>query len=50
MGWIRKGERDRALGVDSPIPTQVVSNEEFLPRPQNARQKKVESLTMEWGT
>ncbi len=47
--WIRKGDRDRALGVDSPIPTQVVSNEEFLPRPQTEKQKQVESLTMEMG-
>lgn len=49
MGWITKGERDRRLGVDSPIPTQVVSNEEFIPRPQTKRQKQVESLIMEWG-
>jgi len=48
--WIRKGDRDRTLGVDSPIPTQVVSNEEFLPRPQTEKQKQVESLTMEMGT
>src|SRR5439155_7113078 len=32
-------------GVDSPIPTQVVSNEEFIPRPQTADQKRVEILT-----
>lgn len=50
MGWIRKGDRDRALGVDSPIPTQVVSNEEFIPRPQTRIQKQVEDLTMEMGT
>ena len=48
--WIRKGERDRMMGVDSPIPTQVVSNEEFIPRPQTEKQKQVESLIMEWGT
>jgi uncharacterized protein len=42
--WIRKVTRDRAKGVDSPIPTQVVSNEEFTPRPQNAAQKQVEQL------
>ena len=47
--WIRKGHRDRALDIDSPIPTQVVSNEEFLPRPQTEKQKQVESLTMEMG-
>lgn len=33
--WIPKWQRDREKGVDSPMPTQVVSNEEFLPRPQN---------------
>jgi uncharacterized protein len=48
--WIRKGDRDRAVGVDSPIPTQVVSNEEFIPRPQTEKQKQVETLTMQMGT
>lgn len=42
--WIRKFKRDRKKGVDSPMPTQVVSNEEFIPRPQNERQKQVEHL------
>ena len=32
--WIPKWQRDRKKGVDSPMPTQVVSNEEFIPRPQ----------------
>ena len=31
--WIPKWQRDRKKGVDSPVPTQVVSNEEFIPRP-----------------
>ncbi|HSE99003.1 MAG TPA: hypothetical protein VLD57_12115, partial [Blastocatellia bacterium] len=31
-------------GVDSPMPTQVVSNEEFEPRPQTPKQKQVEHL------
>jgi predicted TIM-barrel fold metal-dependent hydrolase len=31
-------------GVDSPMPTQAVSNEEFVPRPQTQRQKHVEHL------
>ncbi len=47
--WVRKGDRDRAVGVDSPVPTQVVSNEEFLPRPQTQKQRQVENLTMEMG-
>ncbi len=42
--WIRKGDRDIRKGVDSPVPTQVVSNEEFIPRPQNPRQRQVEHL------
>ena len=36
--WVRKHERDRRKGVDSPMPTQVVSNEEIYPRPQNLKQ------------
>ena len=36
--WVPKWQRDEAKGVDSPIPTQVVSNEEIWPRPQNAKQ------------
>lgn len=42
--WIRKGERDRRKGVDSPMPTQLVSNEELIPRRQTAEQKRVEHL------
>lgn len=42
--WIPKALRDWKKGVDSPMPTQAVSNEEFLPRPQSEPQKKVEHL------
>jgi hypothetical protein len=42
--WIRKAIRDMKKGVDSPMPTQVVSNEEFEPRPQTEQQKHMESL------
>jgi len=42
--WIPKWKRDRDKGIDSPMPTQVVSNEEFIPRPQNPQQKQVEAL------
>ena len=45
--WIPKWERDRKKGVDSPVPTQAVSTEEFIPRPQTARQRQVEILTAE---
>ena len=42
--WIPKWVRDRKKGVESAVPTQVVSNEEFIPRPQTKQQKQVESL------
>ncbi len=45
--WIRKAERDRRKNVDSAIPTQVVSNEEFIPRPQNERQARMEQIITE---
>lgn len=45
--WIPKWHRDRKKGVDSPVPTQVVSNEEFIPRPQNRKQAQVETLIQE---
>ncbi len=43
--WVPKWQRDQQKGVDSPIPTQVVSNEEFIPRPQTEQQRQVEYLT-----
>lgn len=42
--WVRKYQRDRKKGVISPLPTQVVSNEEINPRPQSEPQKHVEHL------
>src|SRR5262249_38074708 len=42
--WIPKYVRDKKKGVDSPMPTQVVSNEEFTPRPQTPAQKQIEHL------
>src|ERR1043165_5650691 len=42
--WIRKIERDLKKDVDSPLPTQAVSNEEFVPRPQ-----QLEGLIREMG-
>ena len=47
--WIPKYKRDAQKGVDSPIPTQVVSNEEFTPRPQSKKQQEVEYLIGKWG-
>jgi predicted TIM-barrel fold metal-dependent hydrolase len=42
--WIPKWQRDQNKGVDSPVPTQAVSNEEFVPRPQTKQQKQWEKL------
>lgn len=47
--WIPKGLRDVKKGVDSPMPTQVVSNEEFIPRRQSEPQKHVEYLIGQMG-
>lgn len=45
--WIRKALRDFRKGVDSPMPTQAVSNEEFIPRRQSEPQQRVENLIRE---
>ncbi len=42
--WIPKWQRDEKKGVDSPIPTQALSNEEYVPRPQTKQQKQWETL------
>src|SRR6266852_655716 len=42
--WIRKALQDHRKGVATPMPTQAVSNEEFMPRPQSEPQKQVEQL------
>ncbi len=47
--WIRKGERDRRKGIDTAIPTQIVSNEEFMPRRQNVLQKEWEARAQQAG-
>ena len=44
--WIRKSRKDRLTGKNLPLPTQVVSNEEYYPMPQSADQKKVENLIL----
>ena len=43
MAWIKKNIRDAAEGIDTPIPTQIVSNEEFTPLAQTPDQAKVEA-------
>ncbi len=44
--WIRKSRKDQLTGVRTPLPTQVVSNEEFEPMPQTMDQRKVEELLL----
>jgi len=41
-GWVHKCDVDEYTGRHLPIPTQVVSNEEFIPPPQTRKQKMVE--------
>lgn len=45
--WIPKWVRDQKKGIETPMPTQAVSNEEYVPRPQNRDQARVEALTWE---
>ena len=42
--WVPKWRRDQKKHVDSPMPTQVCSNEEFIPRRQNEPQARIEQL------
>ena len=46
-GWIRKCDLDDYLGRHLPIPTQVVSNEEYYPIPQTRKQQAVEHHLLE---
>jgi uncharacterized protein len=48
-GWVRKHELDDYLDRHLPIPTQVVSNEEFIPLPQTRKQRAVENELLETG-
>ena len=41
-GWAHKCDVDDYLDRHLPIPTQVVSNEEYYPLPQTQQQKAVE--------
>jgi predicted TIM-barrel fold metal-dependent hydrolase len=45
--WIRKNRKDQLAGINLPLPTQVISNEEFLPMPQTLDQQRVEQLILE---
>ena len=45
--WVRKWGRDVETDGFSPLPTQVVSNEEYLPLPQTREQARVAALLQE---
>jgi len=40
--WVRKSDLDAWLDRHLPVPTQVISNEEYLPIPQTSRQRLLE--------
>jgi uncharacterized protein len=42
--WVRKWRRDAGTDGFSPLPTQVVSNEEYIPLAQTAEQARVAAL------
>src|SRR4051794_9429287 len=41
--WVRKCELDAQADAPSPIPTRIVSNEEFVPLPQTSEQQEFEA-------
>lgn len=45
--WIKKSKKDQQADGMSPVPTQIVSNEEFPPLPQTPDQKAVEQKVNE---
>jgi uncharacterized protein len=45
--WIRQCDLDADSDFRSPIPTRIVSNEEFVPPPQSPQQKQVEARLAE---
>ena len=48
-GWVRKCELDDYLDRHLPIPTQVVSNEEYIPLSHTKEQQAVEHRLLELG-
>ena len=45
--WQKKNHKDWRTGLASPLPTQIVGNEEIVPMPQTADQKRVEARIFE---
>jgi hypothetical protein len=50
MSWLRKHDHDLAIDGFSPIPLQIVSNEEYLPLPPTAEQQRVALRLRELST
>ena len=55
MGWLDPDELRQLLPAEttaflSPIPTQSVSSDEFMPAPQTAKQREFEARVKEYGT
>jgi hypothetical protein len=55
MGWLDSDELQRVLPAElaafaSPIPTQSVSSDEFMPAPQTAKQREFEARIKEYGS
>lgn len=46
-GWVRASDLDEFLGRNLPIPTRVISNEEYFPLPQTPEQRAVEHRLLE---
>jgi hypothetical protein len=54
MGFLTKDEVDRLVPAEmlphtTPIPTQIISSDEYMPPPQSARQKEVEARLLDMG-
>jgi predicted TIM-barrel fold metal-dependent hydrolase len=45
--WVRQCDLDAQVEAPSPIPTRIVSNEEFIPPPQSPQQKEYEARLAE---
>jgi uncharacterized protein len=48
--WKRKCYVDAESDIQSPIPNQISSNEEFIPPPQSAKEREVENRLREMAT
>jgi len=54
MGFLTDDEREALLPAEmlpniTPIPTQIISNDEYIPAPQSEQQKQVEARLLDMG-